>query len=145
MRAIVQRVKEAEVAVEGETVGKIGEGLLVYLGIAPGDTEKEIKYLADKITAMRIFEDENGKMNISLKDIGGEILCISQFTLYADCRKGNRPSFIAAAPPGEAEKLYNQFCQYLRDQNISIATGRFAAHMQVKSINNGPVTIPLEI
>ena len=145
MRTIIQRVKDAEVTVAGETVGKIGAGLLVYLGIAPEDSEKDIKYLADKIIAMRIFEDENQKMNISLKDTGGEILCVSQFTLYADCRKGNRPSFTAAAPPEKAEKLYNDFCTYLRSQNITVATGIFAANMQVKSTNNGPVTIPLDI
>ncbi len=144
MRAVVQRVSEAEVRIGSEIVGAIGAGLLVYIGIAPEDDGTDVKYLADKICALRIFGDENGKMNISLNDIGGGLLCISQFTLYADCRKGNRPSFTAAASPEKAQKLYDFFCNYLKDKGIIVGTGEFGADMKVKSINDGPVTIIIE-
>lgn len=145
MRAIVQRVAESSVVVEGKTVGSIQKGLMVLLGIKKGDSSAEVEYLANKIVNMRIFEDDNEKMNLSVQDIGGEILVVSQFTLYGDCRKGNRPSFTEAAPPHEANQLYEEFIQYLRDNYpLKVETGVFQAEMQVAIHNDGPVTMLVE-
>lgn len=144
MRAVVQRVSEAKVMIEGEVVGAIGRGLLILLGVGQGDTSKDAAYLADKIVALRIFEDDRGKMNLSLTDVGGQALIVSQFTLWGDCRKGRRPSFIQAAPPELAEKLYMEFVTRVNAAGVSIATGRFGAMMQVFLINDGPVTFILE-
>ncbi len=144
MRAVVQRAGPSSVLVEGETVGKIKKGLVVFLGVGGDDEEKDCKYINDKIIGLRIFEDEEGKMNLSLKDVGGEILCISQFTLYGDCRKGRRPSFIAAAPPDNAARLYERLCEMLRGEGVGVATGTFQTYMQVEITNDGPVTILLD-
>lgn len=141
MRACIQRVSQARVVVEGEVTGQIGPGLLVLLGVAQSDANAELTWLADKIVGLRIFEDDQGKMNLSLADVGGEMLVVSQFTLYGDCRKGRRPSFVAAAPPEHAEQMYNQFVEHVSSREISVATGRFRAHMEVELTNDGPVTI----
>ncbi|TWU23773.1 D-aminoacyl-tRNA deacylase [Bythopirellula polymerisocia] len=141
MRACIQRVSRARVVVESETVGEIGRGGLVLLGIAGTDTDAELNWLADKIVGLRIFEDSAGKMNCSLSDIEGQILVVSQFTLYGDCRKGRRPSFISAAPPEMAEAMYEKFIARLVEQGITTAMGRFRTHMQVELVNDGPVTI----
>ena len=143
MRAVVQRVKEASVRVDGEVVGAIGQGYLVFLGVTHEDSEKDAKYLADKIAGLRIFEDENDKMNLSIKDKGGEILSVSQFTLFGDCRNGRRPSFTEAAGAEKGRALYEAFNQYLRDNALSVATGQFQAHMDVSLMNDGPVTMLL--
>jgi D-tyrosyl-tRNA(Tyr) deacylase len=144
VKALVQRVSEATVTVGGETIGEIGPGLLVLLGVEAGDGAAEADLLARKIAALRIFEDAAGKMNLAVREVGGAVLAISQFTLAADLRKGNRPSFIRAAPPEAAEPLYEQFCQRLREAGLPVATGRFGAHMAVRLINDGPVTIWLD-
>ena len=144
MKALVQRVSEADVTVDGLRVGAIGKGLLVLLGVETGDGAAAADLLARKITALRIFEDDAGKMNLAVHDVGGAVLAISQFTLAADLRKGNRPSFIRAAPPEVAEPLYEQFCTRLRAAGLTVATGRFGAHMAVRLINDGPVTIWLD-
>ena len=144
MKTVIQRVSQSSVEVEGRITGQIGKGLMILLGVGHEDTEEQADYLADKIAAMRIFEDENDKMNLSIKDIGGEFLVISQFTLYADCRKGNRPSFVNAGKPDEANRLYEYFCQRLRDKGFKVDQGVFGAHMNVSLINDGPVTIVLE-
>lgn len=144
MRAVVQRVDRAKVTVDGNIAGEIGKGLMVLVGVVEGDTEKDAQYLADKVTGLRIFEDEAGKMNLSIKDIGGEILSISQFTLYGDCRKGKRPSFDKAAKPETAIVLYEKFNELCRQQDIKVETGIFGAHMLVELANNGPVTILLD-
>lgn len=144
MRAVVQRVDRAKVTVEGNVVGAIEKGLMVLVGVVEGDTEKDVCYLADKVTGLRIFEDEAGKMNLSVKDVGGEILSISQFTLYGDCRKGKRPSFDKAAKPETAVNLYEQFNELCRQQGLQVETGVFGAHMLVELANNGPVTILLD-
>lgn len=144
MRAVVQRVDYAKVTVEGNIVGEISKGLLVLVGVVEGDTEKDVQYLADKVTGLRIFEDEAGKMNLSVKDVGGEILSVSQFTLYGDCRKGKRPSFDKAARPETATVLYEKFNELCRQQGLNVATGVFGAHMLVDLVNNGPVTILLD-
>ena len=144
MRAVVQRVKEASVRVDGEVVGAIGQGYLVFLGVTHEDSEKDAKYLADKIAGWRIFEDENDKMNLSIKDKGGEILSVSQFTLFGDCRNGRRPSFTEAAGAEKGRALYEAFNQYLRDNALSVATGQFQAHMDVSLMNDGPVTMLLD-
>ncbi len=141
MRACIQRVSQARVVVDGEITGEVGPGLLVLLGVAQRDTDAELTWLADKIVGLRIFEDDQGKMNRSLAEIGGEMLVVSQFTLYGDCRKGRRPSFIAAAPPEQAERMYDDFVKHVGRQGISVATGRFRAHMEVELTNDGPVTI----
>lgn len=141
MRALIQRVLEAKVEVDGETVGKIGRGLLVLLGIRNGDTIDEAQLVCRKVTQLRIFPDEAGKMNRSLQDISGELLVVSQFTLYGDIRKGNRPSYSDAARPEVAEGLYQDFVELCRAKGISVATGRFQAHMNVYLVNDGPVTI----
>lgn len=144
MRAVVQRVDKAKVTVDGKIVGEISRGLMVLVGVVEGDTEKDVQYLADKVTGLRIFEDEAEKMNLSVKDIGGEILSVSQFTLYGDCRKGKRPSFDKAAKPETAIVLYEKFNELCRLQNIKVETGVFGAHMLVELANNGPVTILLD-
>jgi D-tyrosyl-tRNA(Tyr) deacylase len=144
MRACIQRVREARVETDSQIIGRIGEGLVVLLGIAEGDGEGEVRWLADKIVTLRIFSDTEGKMNRSLLDIQGEMLVVSQFTLLGDCRKGRRPSFIAAARPEQAERLYSQFCQRVQGQGVQVATGQFAADMQVMLVNDGPVTLLVE-
>ncbi len=144
MRAVVQRVHDASVRVDGRTIGSIGEGLCVLLGIAVGDTGRDVEYLAGKTVNLRIFEDDHGRMNRSLLETGGEMLVVSQFTLLADCRKGRRPSFIAAAAPEKAEPLYRSFVDASRRMGIRVATGRFGAEMDVHLTNRGPVTLILE-
>ena len=144
MRAVVQRVTHAGVAVGGETVGSIGPGLMVLLGVKCGDTEKDADYLADKILKLRIFEDENGKMNRSLRDTGGAVLCVSQFTLLGDARGQNRPGFTQAEAPERANELYQRVCRRMRDQGTAVETGVFRADMQVTLCNDGPVTILLD-
>jgi D-tyrosyl-tRNA(Tyr) deacylase len=144
MRAVIQRVSRARVQVDGQTTGEIGQGLLILLGVAQGDTPKEANYLLDKIINLRIFEDAEGKMNLSLLETGGELMVISQFTLYADCRKGRRPSFTEAAPPGEAQKLYDYFVEAAATGGLKVSTGVFQALMEVELVNFGPVTILLD-
>jgi D-tyrosyl-tRNA(Tyr) deacylase len=145
MRIVLQRVGEASVTVEGESVSRIGPGLLLLVGVARGDTEAEADWLAEKISGLRIFNDEEGKMNLSVRDVGGEVLAVSQFTLLADTRKGKRPSFIGAAQPEEAEPLFDYFCERLRTAGVSpVETGVFGAMMDVALVNDGPVTIVLE-
>jgi D-tyrosyl-tRNA(Tyr) deacylase len=141
MRAVVQRVSRAGVSIDGETVGAVGRGLLVLLGVAPADTEAEARWLADKVVGLRIFPDDEGKMNRDVTEAGGGVLVVSQFTLYGDARKGRRPSFIGAAPPGLAEPLYEAFVAAIRAQGVLAATGRFGATMQVELVNDGPVTL----
>lgn len=149
MRAVIQRVAAARVYVgdggHERIVGQIGPGLLILLGVGKDDNEANASALADKIKNLRIFEDDQGKMNRSVRDIGGELLVVSQFTLYGDCRKGNRPSFTDAAQPGEAERLYIYFSQWLRDSGLAVANGQFQAHMRVALVNDGPVTLVLEV
>ncbi|MDE0638538.1 MAG: D-aminoacyl-tRNA deacylase [Candidatus Poribacteria bacterium] len=144
MRAVIQRVQSASVKVGGELVSEIGAGLLIFLGIAQDDTETELEYIANKIANLRIFEDADGKMNCSLLDIGGSALVVSQFTLYGDCRKGRRPSFINAARPEVANAIYEQFITALKQLNIPTQGGSFQAMMDVQLINDGPVTILLD-
>ena len=144
MRAVIQRVKESSVSVNNEIIGKIGSGLMVLLGVAETDRAKDADYLADKIVNLRIFEDENHKMNRSLFDIGGEMLVVSQFTLLADCRKGRRPSFVHAAGPDKANEIYERFVEHVRQKGVNVATGRFRAMMDVSLINDGPVTLIME-
>jgi len=144
MRAVVQRVSESSVAVGPEVVGRIGRGLLVLLGVATTDTEKESDYLAEKIVNLRIFEDEGGRLNRSLIEVGGEMLVVSQFTLLADCRKGRRPSFAAAAEPELAARLYEHFVRQTAKLGIPVQTGRFQALMAVSLVNDGPVTLIIE-
>lgn len=144
MRAVVQRVKEAEVTVDGEVVGRIGHGLVILLGVGHEDTPKEADRLAEKIANLRIFPDAEGKFNLSLLDVGGEALVVSQFTLYADTKKGRRPSFVDAAPPDAAEPLVAHFASSLADKGIKVKTGRFGALMDVALVNHGPVTIILD-
>jgi D-tyrosyl-tRNA(Tyr) deacylase len=141
MRALVQRVARASVEVEGRTTGAIGEGMLVLLGIAPSDGEAEAAWLARKLAHLRIFRDGEGRMNRSVLEIGGRALVVSQFTLYGDCRRGHRPSFIGAAPPERAEPLYERFCALLEDVGVPVARGVFGAMMDVSLLNDGPVTI----
>ena len=141
MRAVVQRVSRAGVTVDGEVVGSVGRGLLVLLGVGPADTEAGARWLADKVVGLRIFPDEEGKMNRDVSEAGGGVLVVSQFTLYGDCRKGRRPSFVGAAPPEVAEPLYEAFVAAVRAQGVPAATGRFAAMMQVELVNDGPVTL----
>ncbi len=144
MRSVIQRVSRAKVTVDGEITGEIGKGILVLLGVANEDSEKEANYLLDKIVNLRIFEDAEGKMNLSLADISGDLLVVSQFTLYGDVRKGRRPSFIKAAPPEKANALYEFFVAEARKHIAKVETGRFQAMMDVELINDGPVTILLD-
>jgi len=144
MRAVVQRVTKAGVAINAKTSASIDQGLVVFLGICGSDSRKDLSWMADKIIHLRIFADEGGKMNKSLADIKGEMLIVSQFTLYGDCRKGRRPGFSAAAPPEIAEPLYTEFIAEIRAQGIRVATGTFAADMAVNLINDGPVTLLLD-
>lgn len=144
MRAVLQRVKQADVTINGGENRAIGEGLVILLGVMPGDTEKHGQVMAKKLCEMRIFSDENGKMNRSLLDIGGEMLLISNFTLGADCRRGTRPSFSGAAVPDVAEPLYRAFAQEVRRKGVTVQTGEFGADMQVRLVNDGPVTIFLD-
>lgn len=143
MRAVVQRVKRASVTVSDKVVGEIAHGLVALVGVGPNDTEAEARYLAEKIAKLRIFADNQGKMNLNVGEVGGSILAVSQFTLYGDCRKGRRPSFSSAAPPDLAQELYLQFVLELRSQQINVETGEFQAHMDVELVNDGPVTLML--
>ena len=144
MRAVVQRVTSSSVEVEGKISGEIGTGLLVLVGVEKGDLENDAKYLADKVVSLRIFGDEQGKMNLSLKDVQGELLAVSQFTLCGDVRKGRRPSFVNAADPDEGNRLYELFVNEVRGQGVTVATGIFQADMKVALVNDGPVTILLD-
>ncbi len=144
MRAVVQRVSSASVEVDGDEAGRISTGLLVLLGVHVEDSDDDVHWLAEKIINLRIFEDTEGRMNRSLLDTGGEILVVSQFTLYGDCRKGRRPSWSTAAPPALARTLYERFCEQVRAAGVTVATGRFQAMMQVSLVNDGPVTLLLD-
>ena len=144
MRAVIQRVRKAKVEVKGDNIGEIGQGILIFLGVGKGDSERDAEYLAEKIANLRIFEDEKENMNLSVLDIKGEALVVSQFTLFGDCRKGRRPSFTEAAPPGEAEMLYEKFIELLGKKGIQSKTGRFQAMMDVFLVNDGPVTMLLD-
>ena len=144
MRVVIQRVSEASVTVDQKTVGAIGQGLMVLLGVAQGDTSKEAKTLAEKTAGLRIFEDDAGKMNRSVEEIGGSLLVVSQFTLLGDCRKGRRPGFTDAAPPELADQLYEEYVAALRSRGVNVATGVFRADMQVALVNDGPVTMLLD-
>ena len=145
MKIVVQRVKEAKVEVEGKVVGKIDKGFLVLLGVTHKDSEEQADYLVKKLCKLRVFRDENDKMNLSLKDVGGKLLIVSQFTLYADCGEGNRPSFVNAAKPEQAEELYNYFCNKCENEyGIEVRKGIFGADMKVSLLNDGPVTIIIE-
>ena len=144
MRAVLTRVKSASVAIDGQTVGKIGQGFLILLGVGPEDTEKECRYLAEKALGLRVFEDENGKMNLGLAEVNGEVLVVSQFTLYGNCRKGRRPSFVGAAGPELGNRLYEQFLADCASLGYPPQHGQFGADMKVESINDGPVTLILD-
>jgi len=144
MRAVLQRVTQADVQVDGDTTGAIDQGILVLLGVARDDRVADVDYLVDKVVNLRIFEDEAGKMNLSLEQVGGKVLAVSQFTLLADCRKGRRPGFSAAAPPDEADALYQSFVARLRERGIVVECGVFQADMKVSLINDGPVTLLLD-
>ena len=144
MKAVLTRVKSASVAIDGEGVGKIGQGFLILLGVGPEDTEKECRHLAEKALSLRVFEDENGKMNRGLEDIGGQVLVVSQFTLYGNCRKGRRPSFVEAAPPDLGEAMYERFLEICREMGYEPQHGQFGADMKVESVNDGPVTLILD-
>lgn len=144
MRVVLQRVSRARVTVEGRTIGQVGVGYVVLAGFAPGDTDEQLGWMAGKIHGLRLFPDDEGKMNRSLDDVGGALLVVSQFTLYGDARKGRRPSFIEAAPPEAAQPLYERFVQLLRERGLEVATGEFGAMMAVELVNDGPVTLVLE-
>jgi len=144
MRAVVQRVTSASVSIEGVVHGAIGRGFMVLLGVGQGDTEKDARYLADKIAALRVFNDDAGKMNLALADVGGAMLIVSQFTLYGECHKGRRPSFINAAPPEPGAELYETFIAFVREKGLQVETGKFGGDMQVSLVNDGPVTLLLE-
>ena len=144
MRAVLTRVKSASVAIDGETVGKIGQGFLILLGVGPEDDETTCRYLAEKALGLRVFEDENGKMNLGLSDVGGQVLVVSQFTLYGNCRKGRRPSFVEAADPEKGNRLYEQFLAECERLGFPPQHGQFGADMQVESVNDGPVTLILD-
>ena len=144
MRAVLTRVKSASVTIDGNVVGKIGQGFLILLGVGPEDTEETVRYLAEKALGLRVFEDENGKMNLGLADVGGQVLVVSQFTLYGNCRKGRRPSFTEAAPPDLGNRLYEQFLKECEALGYPPQHGQFGADMQVASVNDGPVTLILD-
>lgn len=144
MKVVIQRSKRASVTVDGEIIGQINQGLVLLVGVTHDDTEKDIAFLAEKIANLRIFEDESGKMNLSLLDVGGDILSVSQFTLYGDCRKGRRPNFMEAARPEVAEGIYEAFNDLLREKGLKVETGRFGAMMDVQLVNDGPVTLIIE-
>ena len=144
MRCVVQRVSRASVTVEGKITGQVEKGYMVLVGVEQGDAEQDVRYCADKVAGLRVFEDENGKMNRSVKDVGGAVLAVSQFTLLGDARHGRRPSFSNAARPEEANALYEDFCQALRAAGIRVETGVFQTHMEVSLVNDGPVTILLD-
>lgn len=144
MRAVVQRVDRASVTVDNKVVGQVDKGLMVLFGVAPDDTDKDLNYIVDKVVGLRIFEDDQDKMNLSVQDVGGSILAVSQFTLYGDCRKGKRPSFDGAAKPELANSYYEKFVAALRNKGIKVETGVFRAHMLVELVNNGPVTMLLD-
>ncbi|WP_126427899.1 D-aminoacyl-tRNA deacylase [Brevibacillus marinus] len=144
MRVVVQRTRQASVEVNGEIVGRIDHGLLLLVGITHADTEKDVEFIAEKLAHLRIFEDEEGKLNRSVLEVGGQILSVSQFTLYGDCRKGRRPNFMAAARPEHAEPLYDLLNEKLREKGLTVETGRFGALMQVHLVNDGPVTLIVE-
>ncbi len=144
MRAVIQRVKKASVAVSGEEVGRINSGFVVFLGVEKGDQSNDLEYMVNKIAGLRAFEDGNGKMNLALSDVSGELLVVSQFTLLGDCRKGRRPSFIDAADPVKAQKLYNDFNREMEKLNIKVSTGVFQETMEVSLVNDGPVTIIID-
>jgi len=144
MRAVLTRVKSASVAIDGQTVGQIGQGFLILLGVGPQDTEKECRYLAEKALGLRVFEDENGKMNLGLSDVDGQVLVVSQFTLYGNCRKGRRPSFTDAAGPELGNTLYERFLAICEELGYPPQHGQFGADMQVSSVNDGPVTLILD-
>lgn len=144
MRAVVQLVSHASVTVAGEVTGRIDRGLMVLLGVAEGDTRKDLQYIIDKVVGLRVFEDAEGKMNLSVKDVGGKILAVSQFTLYGDCRHGKRPSFTTAAKPEVANELYEEFVAGCQAAGVEVETGRFRTHMLVDLCNDGPVTILLD-
>ncbi len=144
MRAVVQRVKKALVRVNGRVVGSIGQGLLVFLGVGKEDSEKDLEFMVRKIPYLRVFEDSTGKMNLSVRDVGGAVLCVSQFTLYGDCRRGLRPSFDEAALPDQAQYYYEAFLERLRKEGIPVESGIFGAFMEVELLNDGPVTLLLD-
>jgi len=144
MRAVVQRVSRGAVKVDGEVIGEIGIGFVVLLGVAGEDTQDDVIWLAGKVEGLRVFEDDDGRMNLALKDVLGAVLVVSQFTLLGDCRKGRRPSFVAAAPPGKAKSLYESFVAELRGYGLPVETGKFKAHMEVSLSNDGPVTLLLD-
>ena len=144
MRAVLTRVNSASVTIDGQVVGRIGKGFLILLGVGPNDTEKECRYLAEKALYLRIFTDDQDKMNLGLADVGGQVLVVSQFTLYGNCRKGRRPSFVEAAGPELGNRLYEQFLKDCEDLGFPPQHGEFGAHMQVESVNNGPVTLILD-
>ncbi len=144
MRAVVTRVKSASVTIDGQLVGEIGQGFLILLGVGPNDTEKECRYLAEKILGLRVFEDPDGKMNLGLESVGGQVLVVSQFTLYGNCRKGRRPSFVEAAPPALGEAMYERFLQLCQELGYPPQHGQFGADMKVASVNDGPVTLILD-
>ena len=144
MRAVVTRVKSASVTIDGQVVGSIGQGFLILLGVGPNDTEKECRYLAEKILGLRVFEDPDGKMNLGLEAVDGQVLVVSQFTLYGNCRKGRRPSFVEAAPPALGEAMYKRFLALCQELGYPPQHGQFGADMQVASVNDGPVTLLLD-
>ena len=144
MRVVLQRVSRAAVRIDGQTVGEIGRGFVILAGFAPADGEPALAWMADKIAGLRLFADAEGKMNLPLAAVGGELLVISQFTLYGDASKGRRPSFVDAAPPAQAEALYDRFVAMLRERSLPVQTGRFGAMMEVELVNDGPVTLILE-
>jgi D-tyrosyl-tRNA(Tyr) deacylase len=144
MKVVLQRVSDAKVTVGNEVVGAIGKGLLLLVGVGQEDTEQDLAWMADKLAGLRIFEDDAGKMNLSVEDVGGDVLSVSQFTLYGDCRKGRRPNFMGAARPELAEALYDKFNELLRARGLRVETGKFGAMMDVSLVNDGPVTLILE-
>lgn len=144
MRAVVQRVSSSSVTVDGSVIGKTKQGLLVLLGVTDTDTAEDVQYICEKVSHMRIFEDEQDKMNLSVMDVGGEVCVVSQFTLYGDARKGRRPNFMKAAPPTMAERLYLEVVEAFKEKGLPVSTGQFQAHMQVSLVNDGPVTILLD-